>query len=284
MELLVWLNGELLPQSQAKVSVYDHGFLYGDGIFETLRAYGGKVFRLEDHLERLDKSARAIYLEMPWQREELAAAIQKTMEANKIQEGYIRISISRGEGPLGLDPKVCPTPTVVVMAKEIAPYPVEYREKGVEIALVSVRRNIPEALSPQIKSMNFLNNILAKVEASQRGAFEGIMLNQEGYLTEGTVSNLFLVQQGKLLTPPASAGVLEGITRQVVIEAAEKLQIPFQEINLTRYDLYNAQEVFLTNSSLEVMPVTKADGRPIANGLPGTITQQLAREYKNFIR
>lgn len=284
MELLVWLNGELLPQSQAKVSVYDHGFLYGDGIFETLRAYGGKVFRLEDHLERLYKSARAIYLEMPWQSEELAEAITRTMEANKIQEGYIRISISRGEGPLGLDPKVCPKPTVVVMAKEIAPYPVAYREKGVEIALVSVRRNTPEALSPQIKSMNFLNNILAKVEAGQKGAFEGIMLNQEGYLTEGTVSNLFLIQQGKILTPPASAGVLEGITRQVVIEAAGNLQLPFLEINLTRYDLYNAQEAFLTNSTLEVMPVTKVDGRPIANGLPGPLTQRLAAEYKNFIR
>jgi len=285
MELLVWLNGELLPQRQAKISVYDHGFLYGDGIFETLRAYQGKVFRLEDHLERLYKSAKAIFLEMPWQPRELGEAIQKTIEANQVQEGYIRISISRGEGPLGLDPKVCPRPTVVIMAKEIAPYPAEYREKGVAIAIVSIRRNHPEALSPQIKSMNFLNNILAKVEASQKGAFEGIMLNQEGYLTEGTVSNLFLVQDGKLVTPPASAGVLIGITRQVVIEAAQKLKIPFEEANLTRYDLYNAEEAFLTNSSLEVMPVTKVDSRDIAaNGLPGPLTQKLAAEYKNFIR
>jgi len=283
MELLVWLNGQLLPQSRAKISVYDHGFLYGDGIFETLRAYGGKVFRLEEHLERLAKSARAIFLEMAWSRLELAEAIQKTVEANQVQEGYIRITISRGEGPLGLDPKVCLQPTVVVMAKEITPYPEEYREKGVSIAIVSIRRNHPEALSPQIKSLNFLNNILAKVEAAQRGAFEGIMLNQEGYLTEGTVSNLFLVQEGTLVTPPVSAGVLAGITRQVVIQAAQKLQIPFQEVNLTRYELYNAQEVFLTNSSLEVMPVSKADGRPVGKIRPGPITCQLAAEYKNFI-
>lgn len=284
MELLVWLNGELLPQCRAKISVYDHGFLYGDGIFETLRAYEGKVFRLEDHIERLYKSARALVLEMPWQPQELMDAINRTIEANGIKEGYIRISISRGEGPLGLDPKVCPRPTLVIMAKEIAPYPTEYREKGVRVVIVSVRRNHPEALSPQVKSMNFLNNIMAKVEASQRGAFEGIMLNQEGYLTEGTVSNIFLVQKGKLVTPPASAGVLLGTTRQVVIEAAQKLAIPFIEANLTRYDLYNAEEVLLTNSSLEVMPVTKVDERYISDGLPGPITQKLAAEYKNFIR
>lgn len=283
MEYLVWLNEGLVPEKEAKISVYDHGFLYGDGLFETLRVYRGKVFRWEDHLKRLFQSAQLIHLNIPWTKEELTQAVEKTVKANNIGEGSVRLTVSRGVGSLGLSPKLCPQPTLVIMAKETSPYPAEYREKGVSVAIVSVRRNHPDALNPGVKSLNFLNNILAKVEASEKGAFEGLMVNQEGYLTEGTVSNFFIVQEGKVLTPPLSAGLLPGITRQVVIECAENLNLSVVETNLTWYDLYHAKEVFLTNSSLEVMPVTNVDEEVIGDGMPGEITKRLAKEYQQFV-
>lgn len=282
-ELIVWLDDKLVPQSEAKVSVYDHGFLYGDGIFETLRVYKGKVFRWHDHLQRLFQSAKTIYLALPWSEAELTEAVEKTLLANKIEEGSVRLTVSRGVGPLGLSPKLCPQPTLVIMAKHFTPYPAEYREKGVSVAIVPTRRNHPDALQPSVKSMNFLNNIIAKIEAAEKGAFEGIMLNQEGYLTEGAVSNFFLVRENTLLTPPLSAGLLAGVTRQVVLECAKNLHISVEETNLTWYDFYNAKEAFLTNSSLEVMPINKVDEQMIANGLPGEITKKLQQEYQNFI-
>lgn len=284
MENLIWLNDELVKESEAKISVYDHGFLYGDGLFETLHVYEGKVFALADHLDRLFSSLAVLQIAVPWSKDDLALIINKTVAANQITGlGSVRLTISRGSGPLGLSPSLCPKPTLVVMAKEAKPYAASLRSLGVDVVLVSTRRNHPEALPPSLKSLNFLNNILAKMEVVQKGAFEGLMCNSDGYLTEGTVSNFFIVREDGLATPPLSAGILPGVTRKIVLECAKRLNIRVAETNLTWFDLYHAREAFLTNSSLEVMPIRCVDEQLIGDGKPGKITKQLAEEFKHFI-
>ncbi len=283
-ELLVWLNGELVPKSQAKVSVYDHGFLYGDGVFEGIRAYNGKVFMLDEHLDRLYESAKSIWLTIPLTKEELRAAILQTLRANKLRDAYIRVVISRGEGDLGLDPRKCPKPNVVIITDRIELFPNELYERGIEMVTVSVRRNSPQALNPNIKSLNYLNNILAKIEAINAGKPEGLMLTLDGYVAEGTGENIFIVKGGTLLTPPAYMGILKGITRQVVIQLAQEIGISVYEAVLTLHDVYTADECFLTGTGAEIVPVVKLDGRTIGDGKPGPITRQLIQRFRVYTK
>ncbi|MFA0753844.1 MAG: hypothetical protein IMHGJWDQ_001667 [Candidatus Fervidibacter sp.] len=283
-ELLVWLNGELVPKSQAKVSVYDHGFLYGDGVFEGIRAYNGKVFMLDEHLDRLYESAKSIWLTIPLTKEELRAAILQTLQANKLRDAYIRVVISRGEGDLGLDPRKCPKPNVVIITDRIELFPNELYERGIEMVTVSVRRNSPQALNPNIKSLNYLNNILAKIEAINAGKPEGLMLTLDGYVAEGTGENIFIVKGRTLLTPPAYMGILKGITRQVVIQLAQEIGISVYEAVLTLHDVYTADECFLTGTGAEIVPVVKLDGRTIGDGKPGPITRQLIQRFRIYTK
>jgi len=283
-ELLVWLNGELVPKSQAKVSVYDHGFLYGDGVFEGIRAYNGKVFMLDEHLDRLYESAKSIWLTIPLTKEELRAAILQTLRENKLRDAYIRVVISRGEGDLGLDPRKCPKPNVVIITDRIELFPNELYERGIEMVTVSVRRNSPQALNPNIKSLNYLNNILAKIEAINAGKPEGLMLTLDGYVAEGTGENIFIVKGRTLLTPPAYMGILKGITRQVVIQLAQEIGISVYEAVLTLHDVYTADECFLTGTGAEIVPVVKLDGRTIGDGKPGPITRQLIQRFRIYTK
>ncbi len=283
-EIQIYLDGKLVPASQAKVSVYDHGFLYGDGVFEGLRIYNRRVFRLDAHLGRLYRSAKAIWLQPPLTQNEMKAAIQSTVAANRLEDGYIRAIFSRGFGDLGLDPRKCPTPTTVIIADKISLYPAEVYEQGMECITVSTRRNRPDTLSPQIKSLNYLNNIMAKIESIRAGVPECIMLNERGFVAECSADNVFIVHQDlrgriELRTPPISAGALEGITRDAVIELAEKMGVKVAEKNLTLFDLYNAREAFLTGSGAEVVPMTRLDMREIGDGKPGEITKQLMAAY-----
>lgn len=271
----IYINGTLYDKEDAKVSVYDHGLLYGDGVFEGLRIYGGKVFRLAEHLERLWNSAKAIWLEIPMTPTDLAQAVNETVAVNGIQDGYVRLVVTRGAGTLGLDPSHCSSPQIIIIADTISLYPREYYEKGLHIVTVSTMRNHPAALSPRIKSLNYLNNILAKIEGLQAGCVEALMLNQRGEVAECTGDNIFLVRKGELLTPSVEAGILEGVTRGVVIELARAQQIPVREIPLTKHDVYIADECFLTGSAAEIVPVTKVDSRTIGAGVPGPITLRL---------
>ena len=284
MAYQVWINGELLPAEQATVSVYDHGLLYGDGVFEGIRSYGGKVFRMAAHLDRLWYSAKAILLEIPYTKAELAAAIEQTLDVNGIVDGYIRVVITRGKGTLGIDPKKCSEPRVIVITDSIELYPAEDYENGLEIVTVSTIRNHAAALSPRIKSLNYLNNILAKIEGHQAGCKEALMLNHKGEVAECTGDNLFLVRDGRLLTPPIDAGILEGITRDAVIELARKSGMSVEEIPLTRHDIYVADECFLTGTAAEVIPVVKVDSRPIGDGKPGKITRELIEAFHKLTR
>jgi branched-chain amino acid aminotransferase len=284
MPLQVYVNGKLHDKENAKVSVYDHGLLYGDGVFEGMRSYGGKVFRLQQHLERLWNSAKAIWLEIPITRAELAKAVNDTVKANQIQDGYIRLVVTRGAGALGLDPRKTSQPQVIVIADHIELYPPELYEKGLEIVTASTVRNHPAALDPRIKSLNYLNNILAKIEAIQAGCIEALMLNHKGEVAECTGDNVFLVARGELLTPPNEAGILEGITREAVIELARKAGHPVRETAITRYDVYIADECFLTGSAAEVIPVVKVDSRVIGNGQPGPITRELTLRFRELTR
>ena len=284
MAYQVWINGKLLPPEQATVSVYDHGLLYGDGVFEGIRSYAGKVFRMEAHLDRLWYSAKAILLEIPYTKAELAAAIEQTLEVNGIVDGYIRVVITRGSGTLGIDPKKCNEPRVIVITDSIELYPAEDYENGLEIVTVSTIRNHAAALSPRIKSLNYLNNILAKIEGHQAGCKEALMLNHKGEVAECTGDNIFLVRDGRLLTPPIDAGILEGITRDAVIELARKSGMPVEEIPLTRHDIYVADECFLTGTAAEVIPVVKVDSRPIGDGKPGKITRDLIERFHKLTR
>lgn len=284
MAYQIWINGKLLPPEQATVSVYDHGLLYGDGVFEGIRSYGGKVFRLEAHLDRLWYSAKAILLEIPYSKAELADAIEKTLEVNGIVDGYIRVVITRGSGTLGIDPRKCSEPRVIVITDSIELYPPEDYENGLEIVTVSTIRNHAAALSPRIKSLNYLNNILAKIEGHQAGCKEALMLNHKGEVAECTGDNIFLVRDGRLLTPPIDAGVLEGITRDAVIELARDAKIPVEEIPLTRHDIYIADECFLTGTAAEVIPVVKVDSRPIGDGTPGKMTRDLIESFHKLTR
>ncbi len=282
--MLINLNGELVPKERAMVSVFDHGLLYGDGVFEGIRAYHGRVFRLEQHLERLYDSAKAILLTIPLKRAELQRQVLRTLVANKIRDGYIRLVITRGEGDLGLSPDNCTRATYFIIADKIKMYPEKYYREGLELVTVPTRRNVNEALSPKIKSLNYLNNILAKIEASQRGCLEAIMLTAEGYVAECTGDNIFLLRQGRLLTPPGYLGALEGITRQAVMELARKRKMKVAEEPFTRYDVYTASEVFLTGTAAELVPVTIVDGRQIGDGLPGTVTKRLTADFKALTR
>lgn len=284
MSLKIFIDGKLYDKEEAKVSVYDHGLLYGDGVFEGIRSYAGKVFRLKEHLDRLWDSAKAIWLEIPMTRDEMAKAVVDTLAANNIKDGYIRLVVTRGVGTLGLDPNKCARPSVIIITDSIALYPKEYYEKGLTIITSSVPRVPPAALSPRIKSMNYLNNILAKIEGLQAGCVEALMLNHKGELAECTGDNVFLVRKGKLLTPGPDAGILEGITRNAIIELAGELGIKVCEVPLTKYDAYVADECFLTGSGAEVIPVVKIDGRVIGDGKPGPVTKQLLERFHKLVR
>lgn len=284
MSLKIYINGKLYDKENAVVSVYDHGLLYGDGVFEGIRSYGGKVFRLKEHLDRLWYSAKAIRLEIPMTREELAKAIVDTLAVNGIKDGYIRVVVTRGVGTLGLDPNRCSTPQVIVITDLISLYPEELYRKGLEIVTVSTMRNHPAALSPRIKSLNYLNNILAKIEGLQAGCIEALMLNHKGEVAECTGDNIFLVRGGKLLTPPIDACILEGVTRDAVMELARGAGIEVREIPLTKHDVYIADECFLTGSAAEVVPVVKVDSRTIGDGTPGPITRDLAARFHKLTR
>jgi len=279
MPFKVYINGELFDKEDAKISVYDHGLLYGDGVFEGIRSYAGKVFRLEQHVDRLWKSAKAICLEIPMSKQEMSDAIESTLEANGIKDGYIRAIITRGGGTLGLDPTRCSNPQIIIITDSISLYPEEFYENGLEIITVSTVRNHPAAISPRIKSLNYLNNILAKIEGLQAGCVEAMMLNHKGEVAECTGDNIFLVRDGKLLTPPMDAGILEGITRDVVIELATEVGIEVREVALTKHDVYIADECFLCGTAAEVVPVVKVDSRIIGDGTPGPITRDLIKRF-----
>jgi len=278
----VYLNGEYLPQEAAKISVFDHGFLYGDGVFEGIRAYKGKVFKLNEHIQRLFNSAKAISLKIPLSQEKLKEKILEALRRNKLQDAYIRVVVSRGEGDLGLDPAKCLSPQLVIITDEISIYPEKLYEKGLEVVTSSIRRNNPSALDPRIKSLNYLNNILAKLEATSKGAPEAIMLNEDGYVAECTGDNLFIVEKGVLVTPPIWVGILKGITRDVVIELAKKEGIPVEEKVFTLFSVYTSDECFLTGTAAEVIPVTRVDGRVIGNGKVGPITRMLITKFRKL--
>ncbi len=282
--LQIYINGALYDKEDAKISVYDHGLLYGDGVFEGIRSYGGKVFRLDEHLDRLWNSAKAIILEIPMTKAEMAKAIYNTLEVNKIKDGYIRVVVTRGVGSLGLDPNRCSNPQIIIITDRIALYPAELYERGLEIITVSTVRNHPAALSPRIKSLNYLNNILAKIEGVQAGCIEALMLNCKGEVAECTGDNIFLVRQGRLLTPPLEACILEGITRDVVIDLARQTGIAVLETPLTKHDVYIADECFLTGTAAELVPVVKVDSRMIGSGAPGPVTRDLMTRFHKLTR
>ena len=282
--MLVYMNGRFLPRSEARVSVYDHGYLYGDGIYETMRAYQGTIFLLGRHLSRLKRSAEAIALQLPLPIRKIGDALIESLTVNKLREAYLRIQISRGDGEIGLDPKLCPAPTMVILVKPFKDYPAELYTNGVAVAIVKTRRNHPLAQNPAIKSTNFLNNIMAKIESLQAGAYEGIMLNWKGYVAEGTISNIFTVKNGVLSTPHLDTGILDGITRDLVLSLARRRRVPVREALLRPRDLLAANECFITNTTLEIMPVTIANGRPIGDGRPGPVTAKLLNAYRNEVQ
>lgn len=284
MALKVFISGKFYDKDDAKISVFDHGLLYGDGVFEGIRSYAGKVFRMQQHLDRLWDSAKAIWLQIPMSKEEMAAAIEETLRINGIEDGYIRVVVTRGAGTLGLDPNRCSHPRVIIITDHISLYPKELYDQGLELITVSTIRNHPAALSPRIKSLNYLNNILAKIEGLQAGCIEALMLNHKGEVAECTGDNIFLVRKGELLTPPKEAGILEGITRDAVIELAGESGIAVREIPLTKHDVYIADECFLTGTAAEVVPVVKVDSRPIGDGKPGPITRDLMAKFHRLTR
>jgi branched-chain amino acid aminotransferase len=276
----IYIDGKYYGERDAKISVFDHGLLYGDGIFEGIRAYNGRVFKLKEHIDRLFYSAKGILLTIPLSHAKMMAAVVETCRRNKIRDGYIRLVVTRGAGTLGLNPNRCKKPSVIIIADQVQLYPAELYERGMEIVTVPTTRNLHSALNPAIKSLNYLNNILAKIEANNAGCEEAIMLNAEGFVAECTGDNVFIIQEGRLLTPPLSAGALYGITRRTVMEMATESAISVAETNLTRYDLFNAEECFLTGTGAELIPVVKIDGRVIGNGKPGVITRRLVKHYR----
>jgi len=279
----VYINGTLYDKENAKVSVYDHGLLYGDGVFEGIRVYHGKVFRLKEHIDRLYDSARAIWLEIPLSREEMIRAVEETVKANEKRDGYIRLIVTRGPGTLGLDPRKC-EPQVVIIVDDISLYPRELYDNGLEIITAATIRNHPAALNPRIKSLNYLNNILAKIEAIRGGCLEALMLNHKGEVAECTGDNVFVVKHGELRTTPLDAGILEGVTRNAVIELANKAGVPFREMTMTRHDIFTADELFLTGTAAEIIPVVKCDGRPIGAGKPGPVTKRLRELFQELVK
>jgi branched-chain amino acid aminotransferase len=284
MSLQIYISGKYYAKEDAKISVYDHGLLYGDGVFEGLRSYGGKVFRLQEHLVRLYESAKAIWLQIPISLEAMTAAVNETLKVNGLSDAYIRLVVTRGAGSLGLDPNRTSDPQVIIIADKISLYPPEYYEKGLSIITASTIRNHSAALSPRIKSLNYLNNILAKIEGLQAGCIEALMLNAKGEVAECTGDNIFLVRRGQLITPPIDAGILEGVTREAVMELGVKAGLEVREIALTKHDVYVADECFLTGTAAEVIPVVKVDSRTIGNGEPGPITRDLIARFKQLTR
>ena len=276
----IYIDGKYFDEKTAKVSVFDHGLLYGDGVFEGIRAYNGRVFKLKEHIDRLFYSAKAILLEIPMTHEQVMKATVETIRANKLRDCYVRLVVTRGVGNLGLNPRSCKRPTVFIIAGKIQVYPAELYARGMEIVTVPTVRNLHSAVNPAIKSLNYLNNILAKIEANNAGVEEAVMLNAEGFVAECTADNLFIIKNGELFTPPLSAGALYGITRGTVMELATQLGVKVTEPSLTRYDLFNADECFLTGTGAEIMPVIKIDGRTIGSGKPGALTLKLIEEYK----
>jgi branched-chain amino acid aminotransferase len=275
----VYIDGKYYDEKNAKISVFDHGLLYGDGIFEGIRAYNGRVFKLKEHVERLYCSAKAILMTVPMTQEEMVKAVVQTCRKNNLRDAYIRLVVTRGVGTLGLNPNRCANPSVIIIAGKIQLYPKEMYEQGMAIVTVPTTRNLVNSVNPAIKSLNYLNNILAKIEANNAGVEEAIMLNSEGFVAECTGDNIFIVKGRQLLTPPLSAGALYGITRGVVMDLARESGLQVAEPNLTRYDVFNADECFLTGTGAEAIPVTKVDGRVIGTGKPGPITQSLIEKY-----
>ena len=277
-ESLVYIDGQFLPKREAKVSVYDHGLLYGDGVFEGIRVYNGRVFKLDEHIKRLYESAKSIELSIPMSEEVMKKTILETIRRNGLKDAYVRVVVTRGVGDLGLDPRKCPKPSIIVIADRIA----LWEEKSLKAITASTRRNAVTALNPMIKSLNYLNNILARLEANRANVSEAIMLNQRGLVCEGTGDNIFIVKDGVLSTPPPSANILLGITRGVVMELAAKEELKVEERDITIHELYNADEVFLTGTAAEVMPLVEVDGRRIGNGEPGPITMKLIEKFNEI--
>ncbi len=279
----VYLDGKFVSGDEAKVSVFDHGLLYGDGVFEGIRLYSGNIFRLDEHLERLEYSAKALMLNIPLTREQLSWAICETCRQNGLTDAYIRLVVTRGVGDLGLAPWLCPKSCLFIIANKISMYPAEYYENGLSIVTVPTRRISPAALPPAIKSLNYLNNILGKIEAKQFGALEAIMLNEQGYVAECTADNVFIVHKGEIVTPAASQGALKGITRSSIFSIAKEIGVPIRESDMTRYDVWCSDECFLTGSGAEVIPVVKLDGRQIGPGKPGPITQRVLAAFRQRV-
>ena len=285
LTMQIFINGAFFSEAEAKISVFDHGFLYGDGIFEGIRVYNSRIFKLDEHLDRLYDSAKAIMLDIPLSREELTAATLETCKKSNIYDkGYIRLVVSRGAGDLGLDIRKCKKASVIIIASTLSLYPTEFYEIGMAIVTVPTRRNLAESVNPAIKSLNYLNNILAKIEAVNAGVEEAVMLNQEGFVAECTGDNIFIIKNGTLLTPPVYMGVLDGITRQTAMQLARGLNIPVEEKAMTRYDLYTADECFLTGSAAEIIPVNEIDKRVIGDGKAGALTRKLIERFREFVK
>ncbi len=282
-ELLVYIDGKYYPKSQAKISVYDHGLLYGDGVFEGIRAYKGVVFKLKEHIDRLYNSAKVLMLNIPLTKEEMINAVLKTLRKNKLKDAYIRLIVTRGVGDLGLDPRKCPKPTVIIITDAIKLYSSEAREKGLKVLIVWVRRDPVDATSHEVKSLNYLNSILGKIEANITGFDEAICLDKNGYVSEGVGENLFIVKNGKIITPPSSAGILVGITREVAIKLAEKLGYTVIERNITPTDLFTAEEAFFTGTAAEIAPIVEVNRRVIGKGKPGPVTRHLISEFLRLL-
>ena len=280
----IWLDGALVPREQATVSVFDHGLLYGDGVFEGIRVYNRRVFRLEQHLDRLFDSAKAIALEIPHDRAALTEALRATIKANEKQDGYIRLIVTRGVGDLGVDPTKCPKPSVIIIVTDIQVYPAELYARGIKVITSATRQISHDAFDPRVKSLNYLKNVLAKIDASRAGAQEAILMNAEGFVGECTADNLFVVKNGTLLTPSPQDGALEGITRGALLELAGEARIPAKEQRLTRYDVYTADECFLSGTGAEVMPISEVDGRQIGTTTPGRVTKQLSEAFHALVR
>jgi branched-chain amino acid aminotransferase len=280
--LTIYLNGEFVDEKDAKISVFDHGVLYGDGVFEGIRAYKGCIFRLNQHLERLYASAKYIMLTIPLSPDEMVKATVETCRRNNLKDGYIRLVVTRGQGDLGLSPWLCKTPTIFIIAAAIALYPEKYYQEGLHIVTVPTQRNFPETVSPRAKSLNYLNNILAKIEAQNYGALEALMLNHQGYVVECTGDNIFIIKDGVLFTPPVYLGALKGVTRDCIIEIAERLGYKVIEQPFTRFSVFNADECFLTGTAAEAIPVVRVDNRPIGDGKPGPITLRLISEFRKI--
>ena len=284
MALKIWYDGSLVDESEARVSVFDHGLLYGDGVFEGIRFYSGRVFRLPEHVDRLFASAKAIMLELPWSREEVVENTLEVIRANQLQDGYVRLLVTRGVGSLGLSPESCPRPSMIIIAADIQLYPESDYDVGLKVVTCATRRPTHSSLSPQVKSLNYLNNVMAKVEATGAGGREGLMLNEQGYVAECTGDNVFIVKNGVVLTPPVADGGLDGITRGVIFELGQKLEVTIEEKTLTRFDIITADECFLTGTAAEVIPAVELDHRPIGEGVPGPVTSVFIEAYRALVR